>query len=299
MGRIASFGGECHKDDELPMKQRKGHIASIAIGAAGEGTQGTSLQSVAIPISYSQAAWDLAEQGWHVDIFAHQSKPSEIEHPRYREIFLPITLDDQIDRVLESLDAAVQAFLRYQESQGVLYPIIHTHCWASAWIGAQIKQRQLLRLIHTYQGHACQGSDCPMDQADAKRAAIERQCLDAVDCLVVVDQSSSPIHSGEAAEDPVEGRSNGLQKLHLVQHAGPDVTSAQLARQLDVIYREQIDQLCHQFFFASSLPTAAQSAGPAAIPATNSLANGSVASSSAVSDSTVSGSVASTQVQRA
>ncbi|MGF1536032.1 MAG: hypothetical protein ACFB4J_06045 [Elainellaceae cyanobacterium] len=263
------------------MKQRKGHIASIAIG---EGSfQGASLQCGASPITYSQAAWNLAEQGWHVDIFAHQSQPSEIEHPRYREIFLPITLDDQIDRVLESLDTAVQAFLRYQESQGILYPIIHTHCWASAWIGAQIKQHQLLRLIHTYRG-----ADCPVDQADARRGDIERQCLDAIDCLVVIGQSSPSIRPGQSATGLMEGRTEKFHaensnKLRLIQHNGAGFTSDQLAKQLDIIYREQIDLLCHQFFFASSLPAEAQPTSPAAVPAAGSLASGSVFPTSAQS----------------
>ncbi|MGF1515693.1 MAG: glycosyltransferase [Elainellaceae cyanobacterium] len=252
------------------MKQRKGHIAFIAIGddspielSGQSAANAAEARPVDAGISYSQAAWNLAEQGWHVDVFAHQSKPREVEHPRYREIFLPITLDDQIDRVLESLDAAVQAFMRYQGSQGVLYPIIHTHCWASAWIGARIKQHQLLRLVHTYQGPSCPTNPThSAGQPAASRAAdIERGCLGTIDCLIVTDAALLPTATDVFSSDLTDN----LYKLRLIRPTAADLTSAQFVEQLNVVYREQIDLLCHQFFFTSSGPYESQPVRPAAV----------------------------------
>ncbi len=233
------------------VKQRKGHIAFIAIddGSAISQPPRSGPNSPGVPIGYRQAAWQLAEQGWHVDVFAHHSEPFQVDHPRYREIFLPITLKGDIDRVLEALDVAAQAFLRYQESQGVLYPIIHTHCWASAWVGAQIKQRQLLRLVQTYQGPASL-ADWPRLDGSTEGS----QYLDSADCLVTTD----PSHLSR----PVPGSMDSAHKLRLVSSTEPELSSAALAEQLNSIYREQINLLCRQFFFTSPVPSETQPTPP-------------------------------------
>ena len=222
-------------------RPNKGHIAFIAIGdtAFAETAAPRNTGAKPAPQNCSNLAWTLAEQGWCVDFFAHQSEPPlQDNHPRYRKIFLPISLQGQIDSVLENLDAAAQAFLRYQESQGVLYPIIHTHCWASAWVGARIKQQQYVRLVHTAGPFTRPVSESPTaDHPAVNPAVIEQRSLEAVDCLIVPN--------GDRPSTPLVNPS----KIRTLAPTG-DLTA-----QFEAIYREQLALLCRQFFFASPLPT--------------------------------------------
>lgn len=234
------------------MKQHnKGHIAFVSIDDGGERSSS----------SCSKIAWALAEQGWYVDLFAHQSEPPvQGDHPRYRKIFLPISLDGDIDKTLDALEAATQAFLRYQETQGVLYPIVHTHCWASAWIGARIKQHQLIRSVHTSSSPSLLSE---FESASGRHpAAIERQCLGSVDCLIVPSLTAEEIPRANgcsldgvaaSASVPASGIISA-SKIHSLSH------QRALVDQLDDIYREQLDLLCRQFFFASPLPETSQRA---------------------------------------
>ncbi|MEO0407716.1 MAG: glycosyltransferase [Cyanobacteria bacterium P01_A01_bin.135] len=221
------------------MKQpNKGHIAFIAIcdDAFTETASQLKTDVGSDPNNCSTLAWALAEQGWSVDFFAHQSEPPlQDDHPRYRKIFLPISLRGQLDNVLENLDAAAQAFLRYQESQGVIYPIIQTHCWASAWVGARLKQSQFVRLLHT----AGPFTQSPAPASDTHPAAIERQCLEAVDCLIAPGGGNRDRPSDFGVSP------NKIRTLSPTQS---------LTHQFDAIYREQLALLYRQFFFASPLP---------------------------------------------
>lgn len=247
----------------MTKRHNKGHIAFISIddGASASKPPYLDRDGERPSDNCSRIAWDLAEQGWYVDLFAHQSEPPvQDDHPRYRKIFLPISLDGDIDNILDALEAAAQAFLRYQETQGILYPIIHTHCWASAWVGARIKQHQFVRLVHTACGASL--STAVESVSDRHPAAIERQCLEAVDCLVVADPPTKVAFGENGRHQDSPGMTPqtaipGIISASKIHQLSPHMA---LADQLDGVYREQLDLLCHQFFFASPLPMSSQQA---------------------------------------
>lgn len=98
----------------------------------------------------------LAKQGWQVDMFtrkANAEQPRIVQHsPNCRTIRLTAGPEQFVprDNIFGYAPDFVQEFLKFQEENGVVYPIVHTNYWISSWVGMQLKKIQGSKQVHTY-----------------------------------------------------------------------------------------------------------------------------------------------------
>jgi D-inositol-3-phosphate glycosyltransferase len=134
----------------------------------------------------------LARLGWDVTLFTRRIDPQQPEvvehHPQCRTVRLTAGPQDFVprDHLFDYLPAFVQAFLQYQQEQGVAYQIVHTNYWLSSWVGMELRQYQPLHQVHTYHSLGAVKYQA-VDQIPAiaeTRLAIEKRCLETVSCVV-------------------------------------------------------------------------------------------------------------------
>jgi len=98
----------------------------------------------------------LAELGWQVDMFTRKVNVEQEDivwhSPNWRTIRLKAGNVDFVprDNIFGHLPEFVDNFLKFQQDNGVIYPLIHTNYWLSSWVGMQLKQKQGSNLVHTY-----------------------------------------------------------------------------------------------------------------------------------------------------
>ena len=98
----------------------------------------------------------LAKLGWKIDMFTRKvnaKQNSIVEHSENcRTIRLKAGPIDFVPRddIFEYLPEFVENLLKFQEENDVIYPLIHTNYWLSAWVGMDLKRIQGSRQIHTY-----------------------------------------------------------------------------------------------------------------------------------------------------
>lgn len=98
----------------------------------------------------------LAELGWQVDMFTRKVNVGQEDivwhSPNCRTIRLKAGNVDFVprDKIFEHLPEFVDNFLKFQEDNGIIYPLIHTNYWLSSWVGMQLRQKQGCKLVHTY-----------------------------------------------------------------------------------------------------------------------------------------------------
>lgn len=219
------------------LAKRRGHVALISVHAdpATLATNGiASVQSAYV----KKLGEGLAQMGWQVDMFTRCTDPeqlSEVEHlDGCRTIRLmageaaPLSADD----TYQVLPDFVKAFVQYQSKSGILYPLIHTHSWLSGWVGLELKQRQLIKLIHT---HHALGSDRYQDATTIPMLAsaqinTEKACRDGADQVIALHPDGESSHQGAIALD-----------------------GAATVDELDVMYRSLLNQLHCEFFAVQSV----------------------------------------------
>ncbi|BAU63158.1 glycosyl transferase group 1 [Stanieria sp. NIES-3757] len=134
----------------------------------------------------------LARQGWHVDMFTRRSDAQQatiVEHiPNCRTIRLTAGPTEFVPRqeLFEYLPEFVEAFFRFQHQTRTIYPLIHTNYWLSAWVGMEIKKRQLVKQIHTYHslGAVKYKSINTIPLIASTRLNVEKECLETADMIV-------------------------------------------------------------------------------------------------------------------
>lgn len=138
----------------------------------------------------------LAQRGWTVDMFTRKSNPEQsdiVEHqPGCRTIRLEAGPQAFVsrDHLFEHLSEFLSAFQTFQNRNGIIYPLIHTNYWLSAWVGLALRTSQATRLLHTYHslGAVKYRAVSTIPMIAKTRLQIEKQCLEQSDCVV----STSP-----------------------------------------------------------------------------------------------------------
>ncbi|MBD2676615.1 MULTISPECIES: glycosyltransferase [Nostoc] len=139
-----------------------------------------------------QVGYALANLGWQVDMFARRSSPEQaaiVQHsPNCRTIRLKAGPAEFIgrDNLFDHLPEFIREFQQFQQQQGFRYPIIHTNYWLSSWVGMELKKQQPLIQVHTYHslGAVKYRSIGDVPVIAAQRLAVEKACLETVDCVV-------------------------------------------------------------------------------------------------------------------
>ncbi|MDZ8108689.1 MAG: glycosyltransferase [Nostoc sp. DedQUE12a] len=139
-----------------------------------------------------QVGYALANLGWQVDMFARRSSPEQaaiVQHsPNCRTIRLKAGPAEFIgrDNLFGHLPEFIREFQQFQQQQGFCYPIIHTNYWLSSWVGMELKKQQPLIQVHTYHslGAVKYRSIGDVPVIAAQRLAVEKACLETVDCVV-------------------------------------------------------------------------------------------------------------------
>lgn len=134
----------------------------------------------------------LARQGWQVDMFTRCSDARQkkiIRHnPNCRTIRLTAGPQGFVVRqkIFEYLPEFLDSFIQFQHEQKTIYPIIHTNYWLSAWVGIELKKRQLIRHLHTYHslGAVKYRSVNTIPMIAKTRLELEKQCLETADVVI-------------------------------------------------------------------------------------------------------------------
>ena len=134
----------------------------------------------------------LARQGWQVDMFTRCSDGKQekvVEHsPNCRTIRLVAGPQEFVARqkIFEYLPEFLDAFVHFQHEQETIYPVVHTNYWLSAWVGMELKKRQLVRHLHTYHslGAVKYRSVNTIPLIAKTRLQIEKQCLETADVII-------------------------------------------------------------------------------------------------------------------
>jgi D-inositol-3-phosphate glycosyltransferase len=176
----------------IPSRQAIALISEHGDPAAQIGKDAAGGQNVYV----RQVGEALAKLGWQVDMFTRKSNPDDatiVEHtPHCRTIRLVAGPETYIprDRLFEYMPAFVAAFQKFQQQEGVNYPLAHTNYWMSGWVGLELKKYQNIQLLHTYHSlGAIKYRTVDNIPAIAQtRLAVERQILEQSHCIV----STSP-----------------------------------------------------------------------------------------------------------
>ncbi|MDZ8080993.1 MAG: glycosyltransferase [Nostoc sp. SerVER01] len=139
-----------------------------------------------------QVGYALAKLGWQVDMFTRRSSPEQaaiVQHSsNCRTIRLKAGPSEFIgrDNLFDHLPEFIREFQRFQQDQGFHYSLIHTNYWLSSWVGMELKKQQPLIQVHTYHslGAVKYRSIGDIPVIAAQRLAVEKACLETVDCVV-------------------------------------------------------------------------------------------------------------------
>ncbi len=177
---------------KIPSRQAIALISEHGDPAAQIGKDAAGGQNVYV----RQVGEALAKLGWQVDMFTRKSNPDDatiVEHtPHCRTIRLVAGPETYIprDRLFEYMPAFVAAFQKFQQQEGITYPLAHTNYWMSGWVGLELKKHQNLQLLHTYHslGAIKYRTVDNIPSIAQTRLAVERQILEQSHCIV----STSP-----------------------------------------------------------------------------------------------------------
>ncbi|WP_310425221.1 glycosyltransferase family 1 protein [Chamaesiphon sp. VAR_48_metabat_135_sub] len=177
---------------KIPNRQAIALISEHGDPAAQIGKDAAGGQNVYV----RQVGEALAKLGWQVDMFTRKSNPDDatiVEHtPHCRTIRLVAGPEKYIprDRLFEYMPAFVAAFQKFQQQEGITYPLAHTNYWMSGWVGLELKKHQNLQLLHTYHslGAIKYRTVDNIPAVAQTRLAVERQILEQSHCII----STSP-----------------------------------------------------------------------------------------------------------
>jgi len=98
----------------------------------------------------------LAQLGWQVDMFTRKASANQAtivkHHPNCRTIRLTAGPEEFVtrDNIFGYAPEFVQAFLHFQQQNGIQYNLVHTNYWISSWVGMELKKLQGIKQVHTY-----------------------------------------------------------------------------------------------------------------------------------------------------
>lgn len=182
---------------KIPRRQAIALISEHGDPAAQIGKDAAGGQNVYV----RQVGEALAKLGWQVDMFTRKCSPDDesiVHHsPHCRTIRLKAGPETYIprDELFEYMPEFVAAFQKFQQQEGINYPLAHTNYWMSGWVGLELKKHQNLQLLHTYHSlgaikYRTVANIPPIAQT---RLAVEKQILEQAHCVV----STSPQEMGD------------------------------------------------------------------------------------------------------
>jgi D-inositol-3-phosphate glycosyltransferase len=180
---------------KIPSRQAIALISEHGDPAAEIGKDAAGGQNVYV----RQIGEALAKLGWQVDMFTRKCHPTDepiVQHsPHCRTIRLVAGPQTYIprDRLFEYMPEFVAAFQKFQQQEGINYPLVHTHYWMSGWIGLQLKQQQNVQLIHTYHslGAVKYQAVTEIPEIAKTRLEVECQILEQSNCVVATSPQES------------------------------------------------------------------------------------------------------------
>ncbi|MEM9922479.1 MAG: glycosyltransferase family 1 protein [Cyanobacteria bacterium P01_D01_bin.50] len=134
----------------------------------------------------------LASLGWQVDMFTRKVNVEQEDivwhSPNCRTIRLKAGNVNFVprDNIFGHLPEFVDNFLKFQEENGIIYPLIHTNYWLSSWVGMQLRQKQGSKIVHTYHslGAVKYNTVKTVPLIASTRLAIEKQVLETAQRIV-------------------------------------------------------------------------------------------------------------------
>jgi D-inositol-3-phosphate glycosyltransferase len=172
----------------IPTRQAIALISEHGDPAAEIGKDAAGGQNVYV----RQVGEALAKLGWQVDMFTRKSSPYDatiVQHtPHCRTIRLTAGPETYIprDELFEYMPEFVEALQKFQQKEGINYPLAHTNYWMSGWVGLQLKRRQNIQLIHTYHslGAVKYQSVSDIPAIAQTRLEVEKQLLEQAHSIV-------------------------------------------------------------------------------------------------------------------
>jgi glycosyltransferase involved in cell wall biosynthesis len=134
----------------------------------------------------------LAQQGWQVDMFTRKvsrDQPTIVQHSaNCRTIRLTAGPEEFVprDNLFEYLPVFVEQLLKFQQKEGIEYPVVHTNYWLSSWVGMELKKVQPIKQIHTYHslGAVKYKSVSTIPLIASTRLEVERKVLETAERIV-------------------------------------------------------------------------------------------------------------------
>lgn len=134
----------------------------------------------------------LALRGWEVDLFTRKASAEQatvVEHsPHCRTIRLTAGPEEFVprDNIFGYAPAFVKELLKFQEHNGIQYPLVHTNYWISSWVGMELKKVQPVKQVHTYHslGAVKYKSVTTIPMIARTRLAVEKAVLETAERIV-------------------------------------------------------------------------------------------------------------------
>lgn len=173
---------------KIPTRQAIALISEHGDPAAEIGKDAAGGQNVYV----RQVGEALAKLGWQVDMFTRKSSLDDeaiVQHsPHCRTIRLTAGPETYIprDELFQYMPEFVNALQKFQQKEGMNYPLAHTNYWMSGWVGLELQRRQNIQLIHTYHslGAVKYQSVSDIPAIAQTRLAVEKQILEQSHCVV-------------------------------------------------------------------------------------------------------------------
>lgn len=134
----------------------------------------------------------LAKLGWQVEMFTRKVSAEQetiVQHsPNCRTIRLEAGAVEFVprDNLFGYLPEFVDNFLKFQQENGFVYPLVHTNYWLSSWVGMQLKEIQGSKQVHTYHslGAVKYNTIDTIPLIASTRLAVEKQVLETAERIV-------------------------------------------------------------------------------------------------------------------
>ncbi|ARV62284.1 glycoside hydrolase [Nostocales cyanobacterium HT-58-2] len=134
----------------------------------------------------------LAKLGWQVEMFTRKVSVEQqtiVQHsPNCRTIRLEAGAVEFVprDNLFGYLPEFVDNFLKFQQENGFVYPLVHTNYWLSSWVGMQLKEIQGSQQVHTYHslGAVKYNTIDTIPLIASTRLAVEKQVLETAKRIV-------------------------------------------------------------------------------------------------------------------
>jgi len=134
----------------------------------------------------------LAKLGWQVDMFTRKAiadQATVVEHrPNCRTIRLTAGPEKFVprDNIFGYASEFVQAFVNFQQQNGIRYTLVHTNYWLSGRVGMELKKIQDIKQVHTYHslGAVKYKSVSTIPMIARTRLSVEKAVLETAERIV-------------------------------------------------------------------------------------------------------------------